>query len=312
MLSRQIQNSIPKYSFLDLIHAGVSSTIYLVLDESGKEYALKLYNETKDDEHFTNELKMFSLLCNEGNSDFIRYISSSKDDKNSTVNYIVFEFAEKGSLNKYISPKKPFDEKIVKFMAWNIANIVDKLHKLCFSHRDLNIYNILLDQNYKLKLGGFGSAKYFLNQSGKSGLLNDKILPSHFTAPEVGKQPYDGNKVDIFNLGMLFLYLRTGKDIFTYHKNNIYKYIKDKKYAQFWSVVELGDNELKLTPEFKDLIISMLGPNYKKRPDISYVLDHPWFDEIRFLTYDGLQTYENAFRKKLKEIEVDFPQKNFI
>lgn len=228
------------------------------------------------------------------------------------MNYIVFEFAEKGSLDKYISPKKPFDEKIVKFMAWNIANIVDKLHKFCFSHRDLNIYNILLDQNYKLKLGGFGSAKYFLNQSGKSGLLNDKILPSHFTAPEVGKQPYDGHKVDIFNLGMLFLYLRTGKDIFTYHKNNIYKYIKDKKYAQFWSVIELGDNELKLTPEFKDLIISMLGPNYKKRPDISYVLDHPWFDEIRFLTYDGLQTYENAFRKKLKEIEVDFPQKNFI
>ena len=69
MLFRELQQLIPKYSFLEIIHAGVSSMIYLVQDFSGKEYALKLYNKTKDDKHFENEFKMYSLLCNVGNQE---------------------------------------------------------------------------------------------------------------------------------------------------------------------------------------------------------------------------------------------------
>lgn len=52
MLSRDIQNLIPKYSILKEIHQGVSSTIYLVQNSSGIEYALKLYNKTMDVEIF--------------------------------------------------------------------------------------------------------------------------------------------------------------------------------------------------------------------------------------------------------------------
>ena len=312
MLFRELQQLIPKYSFLEIIHAGVSSMIYLVQDFSGKEYALKLYNKTKDDKHFENEFKMYSLLCNVGNQDFIRYISSSKDDKNSKVNYIILEFAEKGSLDNFILVQKHFDEMMTKCLAWKIAHIVEKLHKLNFSHRDLNTHNILLDQNYNLKLGGFGSAKYFLNQSGKSGLLKDKIISPYFIAPEVGKQPYDGHKVDIFSLGVLLLYLRTGFDVFTVHQNKVYNCIKDHKFDFFWEIIEFKNRDLDLTPEFKDLINSMLEYNYKIRPDISYVLNHPWFDEIRFLTYDELQDYENSFRKNLREIEKSFPQKEYV
>ena len=310
MLSRDIQNLITKYSILKEIHQGVSSTIYLVQDSSGIEYALKLYNKTMDVDHFEKELNIHSLLCNVGNQDFIRYISSSKEDKNSNLNYIVLELAEKGSLDNFIL--KNFDEKMTKIMAWKIAHIVEQLHKLCFSHRDLNIHNILVDQNYNLKLGGFGSVEYFLSQSGKSGLLKNKINSPNFIAPEASKQPYDGHKVDIFSLGVLLLYMRTGYDVFTVHKNTIYQFIKGHKFEHFWKIVELNNAPLKLTSEFKDLINSMLEYNYKKRPDISYVINHPWFDEIRFLTYDEFQAYENSFRKGFKEIEKAIPQKDYI
>ena len=312
MFSRDIQNLMPKYSILKEVHQGISSAIYLVQDSSGIEYALKLYNKIMDADHFENELKIYSLLCNVGNQDFIRYISSSKEDKNSNVNYIVLELAEKGSLDNFILSQKHFDEKMTKIMAWKIAHIVEKLHKLCFSHRDLNTHNILVDQNYNLKLGGFGSVEYFLSQSGKSCLLKDKINSPNFIAPEASKQPYDGHKVDIFGLGVLLLYMRTGYDIFTVHKNNIYKIIKGHKFEHFWKIIELNNTHLNLTSEFKKLINSMLEYNYKKRPDISYVINHPWFDEIRFLTYDEFQAYENYFRKSLKEIEEAIPQKEYI
>ena len=280
MLSREIQNLIPKYSILKEIHQGVSSTIYLVQNSSGIEYALKLYNKTMDVDHFQKELNKYSLLCNVGNQDFIRYISSSKEDKNPNVNYIVLELAEKGSLDYYILDQKHFDEKTTKIMGWKIAHIVEKLHKLCFSHRDLNTHNILVDQNYNLKLGS--------------------------------RQPYDGHKVDIFSLGVLLLYMRTGYDVFTVHKNTIYQFIKGHKFEHFWKIVELNNAHLNLNPEFKELINSMLEYNYKKRPDISYVINHPWFDEIRFLTYDEFQAYEKTFRKSLKKIEEAIPQKEYI
>ena len=312
MLSREIQNLIPKYSILKEIHQGVSSTIYLVQNSSGIEYALKLYYKTMDVDHFQKELNKCSLLCNVGNQDFIRYISSSKEDKNPNVNYIVLELAEKGSLDNYILDQKHFDEKTTKIMAWKIAHIVEKLHKLCFSHRDLNTHNILVDQNYNLKLGGFGSVEYFLSQNGKNGLLKDKIISTNFIAPEVSRQPYDGHKVDIFSLGVLLLYMRTGYDVFTVHKNTIYQFIKGHKFEHFWKIVELNNAHLNLTPEFKELINSMLEYNYKKRPDISYVINHPWFDEIRFLTYDEFQAYEKTFRKSLKKIEEAIPQKEYI
>ena len=283
MLSREIQNLIPKYSILKEIHQGVSSTIYLVQNSSGIEYALKLYKKTMDVDHFQKELNKYSLLCNVGNQDFIRYISSSKEDKNPNVNYIVLELAEKGSLDNYILDQKHFDEK-----------------------------NILVDQNYNLKLGGFGSVEYFLSQNGKNGLLKDKIISTNFIAPEVSRQPYDGHKVDIFSLGVLLLYMRTGYDVFTVHKNTIYQFIKGHKFEHFWKIVELNNAHLNLNPEFKELINSMLEYNYKKRPDISYVINHPWFDEIRFLTYDEFQAYEKTFRKSLKKIEEAIPQKEYI
>ena len=188
MFSRPLQNLIPLYSFLEEIHTGVSSEIYRVYDPLGNEYALKLFNRHVDVEQFKTELNNCRLLCNAENPDFIRYISSSEDDGISKVKYIVFELAEKRSLDNFISLEIPFGEKVTKFLFYKICKMTERLHSLCFSHRDLNLHNILLDQNYNLKLGNFGSAKYFLNQSGKSVLLFGRVGTSCYMAPEMNKK----------------------------------------------------------------------------------------------------------------------------
>lgn len=306
MLPRFLENITTKYSFVEVIHTGVSSEIYLVHDTSGNEYALKLFKKDVTDIIFKNELEICKLLCNVENPDFIRYISSSEEDKVTNAKYIVFELFKKHSLADFINPDNPLGEKLIKFIFYQICKMVERLHKLHFSHRDLNLNNILMDQYINLKLGDFGSAKYCLNQNGCNLLLSDKIDTPYYTPPEVGKRPYDGQKVDIFSLGVLLLYMRTGKQIFEIHKEKIYKLIKKQKYENFWYIVESGDNNMKFTPEFKDLINSMLDYNYKNRPETADILNHPYFDEIRCLDYDGFLAYEKAIRKKMKEIEETF------
>ena len=302
MLSRPLQNLPSKYSFIEEIYTGVSSKVILVIDTSGNEYALKLFNKNIDSELFEDELKNTKILCNEENPDFIKYITSSINEGFFNMKYIVFEYAQKRSLDNYISHIIPLGIKPTKFIFWKIVKMVEKLHELCFSHRDLNIHNILLDRNYNLKLGDFGSTKYFLNQNGKSVLLFGRVGTPYYMPPEVNKKLYDGKKVDIFSLGVMLLHLITGKQIFEVYKERVHSFIKKRQYEKFWKIIELDNKEIELSPEFKDLVNSMLDYNYKNRPDIKDILNHPWLDEIRSLNSEDFLVYEKLVKKKLEII----------
>ena len=302
MLSRPLQNLPSKYSFIEEIYTGVSSKVILVIDTSGNEYALKLFNKNIDSELFEDELKNTKILCNEENPDFIKYITSSINEGFFNMKYIVFEYAQKRSLDNYISHIIPLGIKPTKFIFWKIVKMVEKLHELCFSHRDLNIHNILLDRNYNLKLGDFGSTKYFLNQNGKSVLLFGRVGTPYYMPPEVNKKLYDGKKVDIFSLGVMLLHLITGKQIFEVYKERVHSFIKKRQYEKFWKIIELDNKEIELSPEFKDLVNSMLDYNYKNRPDIIDILNHPWLDEIRSLNSEDFLVYEKLVKKKLEII----------
>ena len=302
MLSRPLQNLPSKYSFIEEIYTGVSSKVILVIDTSGNEYALKLFNKNIDSELFEDELKNTKILCNEENPDFIKYITSSINEGFFNMKYIVFEYAQKRSLDNYISHIIPLGIKPTKFIFWKIVKMVEKLHELCFSHRDLNIHNILLDRNYNLKLGDFGSTKYFLNQNGKSVLLFGRVGTPYYMPPEVNKKLYDGKKVDIFSLGVMLLHLITGKQIFEVYKERVHSFIKKRQFEKFWKIIELDNKEIELSPEFKDLVNSMLDYNYKNRPDIIDILNHPWLDEIRSLNSEDFLVYEKLVKEKLEII----------
>ena len=309
MFQRSLGNFGTNYTFLEELFFGISCKIYLVQDSSGKDYALKLFNKNVSQEHFEIELNACRLLCHEQNHDFIRYISSSEDDGITDLKYIVFEYAKKSSLNNYISPENPFDENDCKILFWKICKMVERLHELNFSHRDLNIDNILLDPNYDPKLGDFGSTKYCLNQNGKSDLFLKNI--KFYAPPELteGNKSYSYKKLDIFSLGLLLLYIRTGKQVFLMQKDNVYKYIKKKKFDLFWKIIESGAQELDLTPNFKDLIISMIAHNYRNRPSIMDVINHPWFDDIRTFSYEEFLAEQITLKNKMKKIENSFREK---
>ncbi len=299
-----------RYELIKSIGEGGSSEVYIVKDltDNNKEYALKLFKKSK---YFENEVKMNKIISEMKNSSFIKYITSSvgyllKKGEKTLHPYIIFEFAKNGDIMYFIEKKNiVFTERQCKLIFAKILSIVKALHKKDICHRDLKLDNFLFDENFVIKLCDFGfSTKIPKDKNGKTLFLTAKLGTRHYAAPEIlaGKK-YDGKKVDIFSLGVLLLYMRTGKQVFEIHKEKVLNFIKKKQYDKFWFVIEKGNPELHLTHEFKDLIISMLDYNPNNRPDISDIFNHPWLDEINSLDSDTFLTYEENAKNRLKEIE---------
>ena len=197
-----------------------------------------------------------------------------------------------GCLYEYIYyPETGLDEDICKVLFYKIFNAIKKCHDSNICIRDIKLENILLDDNYNPILCDFGLGKISENKiTGKNGTPN-------YMAPEVflNKEPYNGFKVDIFNLAIALYILITGK---TYFRaliiDDTIKLLFKKDYPQFWK--KLGDIENKLSEEFKQLFIQMTFMNPSERISINEVLENVWFKD---LNDEKIKEFEKKI--KLKE-----------
>ncbi|CAO1627954.1 unnamed protein product [Sympodiomycopsis kandeliae] len=73
--------------------------------------------------------------------------------------YFVLELAGKGELLTYIKKLGSFDEATTRFYAAQVCETIAGMHKAGVIHRDIKPENILLDNNMRVKITDFGSAK---------------------------------------------------------------------------------------------------------------------------------------------------------
>ena len=79
--------------------------------------------------------------------------------------------------------------------------------------------NILLTRAYDIKLCDFGFACV-------DGYYDSKLGTSGYMAPEIGKGPYNAQKVDIYALGITILRILTGKNLPVFKPNLILRFLK--------------------------------------------------------------------------------------
>ena len=323
-----------RYILLKELGSGGTSNVYKIKDSTNnKEYALKIFH--KYENLIENEIKINKIITQLNNPFFIKYISSStgfliKGETQSLKPYIIFELCSKGNPISYLSYNKTgFEETICKIFFYKILQIVKTLHKMGIYHRDLKLDNFLLDGDcYNIKLGDFGfSSLITMKKNGKAKKLTGQIGTDIYMAPEIFlKVPYDGEKADIFSLGVILFNLRTSKfgflkakavDFATDISAKLYNFIMEKKINTYWKILETNFNINGLSEEFKKLYIKMVSFNPKERPTIEEIYNDEWMKEIKDLNEEEFKTYENELIKELKKreeemkVQKDDTKKNF-
>ena len=311
-----------RYILMKKIGEGYSSQVYKVKDSlSNKIYAAKVFNNyTQSIEKEIENNKIISQNINTEIPNFITYITSSFGpfelknnsqgaDTPETKAYIIFGLGTKGELLNYLTcTKENLDERFVKVIFIKIVKAVRYLHLIGLCHRDLKTDNIVLSgEEFIIKLLDFGfSSKIIRTIDGKARHQTGKVGTSAYAAPEVIYGiPYDGEKADIFSLGVILFNLRTGFRGFKIAKcynpykvkdptDLLYNYIRDKKQETYWKILEqsLDFNVNDLSEQFKKLYLKMVAYNPIERPTFGEIFNDDYFDDIRALTNEQLHNLE--------------------
>ncbi|KAI3916851.1 hypothetical protein MKW92_042943 [Papaver armeniacum] len=185
-----------------------NKTIYIIAT-STQDVAVKIFSEFEYSEDllrtFRHEVSLMKRLRHPNVLLFMGAVSSAEHL------CIVTEFLPRGSLFQLIQRNPPaLDWKRRVLMALDIARGLNYLH--CYNppivHRDLKSSNLLVDNNWKLKVGDFGlsrlkHATFLTTKSGKG--------TPQWMAPEVIRNEPADEKCDVYSFGVVLWELATGK-----------------------------------------------------------------------------------------------------
>ncbi|XP_057534240.1 protein LYK5-like [Amaranthus tricolor] len=168
-----------------------------------------------------------NILKNINHSNIIRLSGYCIHDGNTCL---VFEYAEKGSLDNWLfRPRKQKhlhedDSLSQPVLTWkqrvqiacNIADALNYLHSYIhppYIHKNLKISNVVLDSNFRAKITNFGLARTIQDQSENGVLhLTKHVVGTHgYLAPEYIENGAVTTKLDVFAFGVLILELISGK-----------------------------------------------------------------------------------------------------
>ena len=123
---------------------------------------------------------------------------------------MILEYCSRGNLEAFIR-KGRFIEKHAKIIFKKILLGVQALHVAGYCHRNLKPGVILLDNNFNPKISNFLLTTQFLKNN-QIIMLDDVAGTRQYMSPQILEyKPYNGEKADIFGLGMILFYLVTGK-----------------------------------------------------------------------------------------------------
>jgi serine/threonine protein kinase len=313
------------YILEDELASDASYKIYKARDcDSGEIYAAKIFD--KNHYETENEIKFSSLVTQNINPYFQKYITSSEGsieynevrDEHEKYKYIIFELCSKGDLYDYIKcTESGLQEKNCKILFYKILKAIQFLHQMGISHNDIKAQKILLDgENFDIKISDLSASSFSKKINGKKMLKTKKVGSDVYMAPEIILgYSYDGEKADIFSLGVLLFFIMNFSPPFPIAKviknanssQKLYSFIKEKKNINlYWNYMEKYVITKKLTNEFKNLFIKMVSFNPKERPTIEQILNDDWLKDITKLNEEEFKKYEKDLISELKEREEIF------
>lgn len=266
---------INKYSKLKIqkeINNGLSSTLFLALNELNQKVVIKLFNRSsksaylREKEFFKNKLNFNNII-----KVYDYGLIKNRKDPYYGHNYLIMEYAENGDLVNYIEQKKR-DENEAKKLFRQILNGYEEIINCGFIHRDLKPENILIMNDNTLKITDFGFCEKIDCISTSKIIGTDGYMP-----PEVvNKDNLIPEKIDIFSLGVILFLLVAGE--FPFDEPNkddeFYKLIMEENWENYWQLI---DEDNHFSQDFKYLMQKMICYEPKKRFNIENIKSSEWF-----------------------------------
>ena len=313
------------YIIIKKLSYGGQANVFLVKDKKTNiKYAAKV-PKYDNSSFLEDEYKILDTLKNSQNIiNYIEYkegIIKRNGREPEKKNYLILELSYNRSLDEYIRfLPNGFKEEYCKIIFYRIAKCVKEIHDKGISHRDIKPDNILLDKDFHPKITDFGHAiKYSSKLTGTAGT-------ARYKAPELindeAEKGYDGYKIDIFSLGVtlfelrfrIILFQEATLEEYTYKILNSEDLTKTKE--ALWKLIESKPSFGGISDDFKDLYTKMISFDPDKRPTIDEILKHKWFGNIRNMTEEELNKYEEEIKIRQefekRKIEVDKKCKNEI
>jgi polo-like kinase 4 len=190
---------------------------------SSNNIAIKFINKklTKEKEMISrvqNEIKIHSSLSHPS----IVKLFHSFEDENFV--YLILELCPHGTLFHYLKQRGPLNEQLTAKYCYQILSALEYLQQSHgIIHRDMKLSNLLLDENYNLKLCDFGLAVQLEHPDEEHFTI---CGTPNYIAPEIASQQSHGFPADIWSLGCLCYSMLTGGTLPFAHQGGVQETLK--------------------------------------------------------------------------------------
>lgn len=150
-----------------------------------------------------------------------------------------------------------------------LVDALEYTHDCGVVHLDIKAENLLLDDNYLLKVSDFGFSQ------GRNEMIHRKVGTEGYMSPEIEEnEGFFGEDADIFAAGVVLFIMTTGFQPFKSSRpDDIYYRTLNGNPSRFWNTYKNKN----LSPAFRDLIQRMLSDDPDQRLPISEIRRHPWY-----------------------------------
>ncbi|ONK79001.1 uncharacterized protein A4U43_C01F1850 [Asparagus officinalis] len=178
--------------------------------------------------------------------------------------YLVYEFAENGALSDWLHHGKGSVDRVLSWkhrvrVAYDVADGLNYLHNYTdppYIHKNLKSSNILLDSEFRAKLGNFGLARAVEEEEKGLQLTRHVVGTQGYMAPEYLEHGLITPKLDVFAFGVIILELLSGKEaIFAKDGDN-------KGEVLLWASIREVMKGENVRSQVRDFIDPCLGNEY--------------------------------------------------